>query len=454
MTNLKEYIGNKTFYKKIATLAIPLSLQQLLGSAMEMIDSLMVSWIGMVSAVGSASQIIIIANTITWGILSGTNIFAAQYYGKKDFPNLKKVFGLSLIMTFVNALFWFTLITFFSEPIIRFFTNDEAIITSALKYINIARFSLLLEAVAFTFSYHYRSTDKANFTLWVSIISMITNITLNYMLIFGFGCIPAMNVEGAALATAISHSISILIYFVVGIKTKQCFLGSFKEMFSFEFDFTQHMFHRVAPLIVNETFFGFGNSLIIIAIGKLGSQSLEAYYIGDQIASFFQFIIWGFGGAVQIIISHELGQGHIKEAVSTSKKVMGVSTLLAIMLGSIILIASPLIMELYHIQSDVVASYTRMILMVFAARITFRFFNFTIFSILKSGGDSHIVTFLDCGIMYIVAIPLAFAGVYLFGIQNVALLYLMSQSEQLVRFILGTRRLHSGIWANDLTVIH
>ena len=81
--NLKSYIGDKFFCKRVASLAIPLSLQQLLGSAMEMIDSLMVSWIGMISAVGSASQIIIIASTITWGILSGTNIFAAQFYGKK-----------------------------------------------------------------------------------------------------------------------------------------------------------------------------------------------------------------------------------------------------------------------------------------------------------------------------------------------------------------------------------
>ena len=104
--NLKSYIGDKFFYKRIASLAIPLSLQQLLGSAMEMIDSLMVSWIGMISAVGSASQIIIIASTITWGILSGTNIFASQFYGKKNLLYLKKVFGLSLCLTSINSLFW------------------------------------------------------------------------------------------------------------------------------------------------------------------------------------------------------------------------------------------------------------------------------------------------------------------------------------------------------------
>ena len=82
--NFNMTLSDKNFFKQLSKLAIPLSLQQLLGSAMEMIDSLMVSWIGMVSAVGSASQLLIIASTITWGMLSGTSIFAAQFFGKKD----------------------------------------------------------------------------------------------------------------------------------------------------------------------------------------------------------------------------------------------------------------------------------------------------------------------------------------------------------------------------------
>lgn len=451
--NLKSYIGDKFFYKQVASLAIPLSLQQLLGSAMEMIDSLMVSWIGMISAVGSASQIIIIASTITWGILSGTNIFASQFYGKKDHLYLKKVFGLSLCLTSINALFWISLISLFPEAVVRFYINDNEIIIHSIEYLNIARFTILLEAVSFTFSYHYRCVDKAALTLYVSIFSMLCNVVLNYIFIFGWGPIPSMNVSGAAFATLLSHFFSILIYLIYGIKTKQPFFGSFHEMFSFHFDFIRHVLRRVYPLIINEALFGFGSSLIIKALGGLSRESLEAYYIGDQIAAFFSFIIWGFGGSVQLMLSYDLGKGNQEQAIEKSRHFMGLALMLAIVLASLLAICSPFIMSFYNIQDEIIYASTKAILLVFCLKIAFRLFNFTIFSILRSGGDSRIISFLDAGIMYLIAIPLSFTSVYLFHIENVALVYLITQSEQVVRFILGIKRIHSGIWAKDLTNI-
>ena len=172
------------------------------------------------------------------------------------------------------------LISLFPQNLIRFYISDNDIIIHALDYLNIARFTILLEAVSFTFSYHYRCVNKANLTLYVSIFSMLCNIVLNYIFIFGWGPIPAMYISGAALATLLSHFFSILIYLIYGIKTKQPFLGSFHEMFSFSFDFVRHILRRVYPLIINEALFGFGSSLIIKALGGLSRENLEAYYIG------------------------------------------------------------------------------------------------------------------------------------------------------------------------------
>lgn len=441
----------KSFYKSVLSLSVPLSLQQLLGSAMEMIDSLMVSWIGMISAVGSASQIMIIANTITWGILSGTSIFASQFYGKNDEENLKRSFGISLLLTMGNALFWFLLISFFKNEILHFYIQDEIIIEHAKSYLSIARFSLFAEALAFSFSYHFRCINQANLTLKVSILAMIVNITLNYVLIFGIGFIPALNIQGAALATLIAHLFSIIIYFIYGMKTKAVFMGSFHELFSFKQGFVSHVFRRVYPLMMNEALFGFGSSLIIKAIATLGTNSLEAYYIGDQIASFFSFIIWGFGGSVQIMIGHDLGKGSMDEALNKCHRFLKLAAIMAILLGSLLVLASPLILKLYHIQSENIYRAAISLLAVFAFRIAFRFMNFTIFSILRSGGDSRIISFLDAGIMFLVAIPLAFLGASY--IQNVALVFLLSQSEQIVRFVLGMKRILSKKWAENLTDI-
>lgn len=438
---------SENFYYKLCRLAIPLSFEQLLGSAMEMIDSLMVSWIGMVSAVGSVSMFMVMANTITWGILSGTDIFAAQFFGKKDEKNLKKTMGLSLIMTLLNAFFWFIIFTFFKETIIRFYVQDDLIVQNALSYVSIAKYSLLMEALVFTFSHLYRSTGQADFTLKVSLFSSVLNILLNYGMIF----ILNLGVVGAAGATFLSHTVSLCIYIFYGIKTQPLFLGTLSEMFSFSWDFVKSVVHKVLPLMVNETLFGFGGMLLVKAISLLGTESLEAYYIGDQIASFFSFVIWGFGGSVQILLSHALGQGQRETALLMGKKALYLAGFFAIILGCMILMLSPFVTLLYHIQNPAVAILAKQMVWVFAFRIVFRFLNFTLFSILKSGGDAKIIPYLDSGIVFLVALPLAFISGHF--LENAAWVYLISQSEQLVRLIFSLKRFAGHHWACDLTHI-
>ena len=84
----EKYFGPKEFYKRTASIAVPLALSNALQSCMSMIDTLMVSWIGMVSAVGTAAQIDTLSMMIAYGCIGGTGMFAAQFYGAGGEHNL------------------------------------------------------------------------------------------------------------------------------------------------------------------------------------------------------------------------------------------------------------------------------------------------------------------------------------------------------------------------------
>ena len=88
-------------------MALPLMFQQVLAGAMGIVDTIMVSWIGMVSAVGTASQIDILSGMINYGIIGGTSMFSAQFYGANDYKNLRRTFGLSVVLAFINGFFGF-----------------------------------------------------------------------------------------------------------------------------------------------------------------------------------------------------------------------------------------------------------------------------------------------------------------------------------------------------------
>lgn len=450
---LQKYIGPKSFYKKTAVVAVPLALQQMLSSAMGIVDSLMVSWIGQVTAVGTATQIDTLCSMICYGAIGGTGIFSSQFYGAGDHRNLKRTFGLSLILAFINAVFWLIAACLFGRAILLFYMNDPAIVDAGMQYLQIAMWSLIPSCIQFAFSYIYRSIQKTSITLKVSVFCMTLNACLNYIFIFGIGPFPALGVRGAALGTCISQWICVLLYMTHAIYTKQPFIGSLQEMFHLDYGFVVPILRKIYPLMINEALFGFGSTLFVKAFGQLGKDSMDAYYVSNQIANVFLFVVYGYGNGITVLLGSTLGQGKIKEAIQEGNYYAGLSFVLAVLLvGSMIVFAAPLV-SIFQLETDAAYQMAIGIMVVQAVKISMRLYNFMIFSVLKAGGDSKIISLLDSGIMWSVGIPLAFLCVNVLHIHNIALVFLIVQLEQLVRMIIGMKRFFSGIWAKDLTVL-
>ena len=124
---LSRFFGDRAFYETTFRIALPLALSTLLSSCMSTIDSLMASSIGMVTAVGNASQIITLHDGVSCGITSGIAIFAAQFYGARQADNMTRVFGLSLIFTLFNALVWISVFLFMGDDLLLFYLDDTQV---------------------------------------------------------------------------------------------------------------------------------------------------------------------------------------------------------------------------------------------------------------------------------------------------------------------------------------
>lgn len=434
-------------------MALPLMFQQVLSGAMGIVDTIMVSWIGMVSAVGTASQIDILSGMINYGIIGGTSMFSAQFYGAKDYMNLRRTFGLSVLLAFINGLFWFLVASTFGLEIMKFYINDPLIVENALKYLNISKFYLLFNGVNFAFSATYRSMRQSGLTLKIGISTMLINTVLNYLLIYGIGPFPTLGVEGAAIATVIAMFCSVSFYLFHALYTKQPFIGPLNEMFHFEEKFILTITKKIIPLVINEGLFGFGSTLFIKAFGQLGKTSMDAYYVSLQISNLFMFSIYGYGSAVQSLLGNTLGSGDIETAKKESNYHFGLSFMMSLTLVVLMVVFSKPLVTIFNLNDPITNSLAISLLFVFAIKVSMRLFNFVIFSILRSGGDVNILQFLDSGIEWLVGLPLAFISVSILKIDSIVIVLLITQLEQLVRLIFGLRRVFTYIWAKDLTVL-
>ena len=443
---LRHYIGPRDFYERTFRVAMPLAMTMLLSSCMSIVDSIMVSSIGMVTAVGNAGQFLTLHDGISWGITSGIAIYAAQFYGARQYRNMTRTMGLSFVLTLVNAFFWAIVALFFSQNILLFYLDDPEILVHSQSYLNIAIMSTIPSALNMSFNVMYRSSQNTKLPFIMSLIGGIANVCFNALFIY----VMKIGVAGAALGTLIAQCIVLATYFVYMLYKKPIFYTSLRDLFDLKIDFIRPILFKALPLIVNEIFFGFGSTLFVKAFGMLGTKNMDAYYVANQVFNMFLFAVHGYGGAVSVLIGSRLGEGKIAKAKEESNYQLGLGLFLGLSIVFIMMVFKGPILNLFSISDPVTYDVAGGLLAVFSLKAFLRMFNYMMFSTLRAGGDAKIMNFLDSGIMYLVGIPLAFISIYL-GITDIVLVLLICQIEQLVRLVFTMQRYRSGIWARDLT---
>lgn len=450
---LKSLKIERSFLKLVAIVAVPMILQQLVETFVGLADSMMVSSYSQVgvSAVQVGSQWENVSMSLSFGICSGVGIYVSQFYGSQDFVNLKKSFGLMIMMSLLVSFPFMLVAILFPKIICGFYVNDPFVISEAANYLVTTALSYVFVMISFAYTYTYRSCGKTNVTMFISIIVVLLNCLLNYLLIFGHFGFPELGVQGAAFGTLISRATGTFIYFFYTLKTKQPFIGKPHEMFKVNIQAYKPVFVRIFPTVVNEGFFGVGQSLFVKAFGILGPMAISSVAIAERISNIFFIVIWAITSAVQAIIGARLGHNDIETAKNYAKQFMHLGLCVSILLGiGLVLVAFPSVNLLYHNEDAFVKTAASYILMAYALKICLRLFNSIIFGLLRAGGDTRYLAFLDSGILYLVGIPLAFLCVTYFHFDIITTI-LIVQTEQAVRIFLAYKRYKKGIWISNIT---
>ena len=446
-----KYVGDKRFYSDVCHLAIPSMLQQLLSSAMGMVDTMMVSAIGMVSPVGVASQVGHVCTCISFGVMEGTGIYASQFYGADDRKNLQRTFGMTIILSLLVGFVFYGLVALRCVPVIRFYVRDPEVVKYAKIYLDLVKYSFPLNTCAMAFNYFYRCIHKTNVSMWISTTSMATNAIVNYILIYGKLGFAPMGVAGAAWGTIASQVVALGLYYGYSVISRASFLGSPKVMFDINREFFNKVMVRTYPTIINETLFGFGTSLYIKAYALLGTEVTDAYYVANTITNMFFSVCNGLSVSGSMLLGAELGKGDVEKAITESRWFLYLGLMLAAITGTIVVTAAVPLVSLFGLNNPEAIEMSTAIVRVSAFRIALRMIVVVIFSSLRAGGDSRMLMVLDCGIVWFVGIPLIYGMIALLHMTNFPLIYFLAQFELVARIIIGMRRFTSNRWAVNLT---
>ncbi len=443
---------NKKFYKTLITLCIPIIIQNLLSNLINMVDTIMVGGLGEISvaSIGIANQYFFLYNMALSGIIGGASLFIAQFYGKNDKLNIRKITGLSVISALMIGI-TFMIVAFFSPKfIIYFFSKDLDVIKVATNYFSIIGFCYPIIAISNVFSMGSRSIRNPKLGMICSTISLFINIILNYVFIFGKLGMPALGASGAAIATVIARIIELilLVSYIYFIKDDYELRFTFKDIKLINKDLLKAYISKTTPTFLNDTLWAFGTVLYAVAYSKAGTSAIAASQIASSTGNFFIVTAVCVAIGSSIMIGNELGADNIKKAIHYSKKFAILVTLVGAIFGLLLIISIPGLIKLFSV-SDQLMPDIKKIFVIMGILMALKTFNtFIIIGVLRSGGDTKYALFLEMGCMWIVSLPLTFFAAYK-GLP-IYILVGLTYTEEVVKFIFGVPRAISKKWAQNL----
>ncbi|MFD3158528.1 MATE family efflux transporter [Haloimpatiens sp. FM7330] len=445
-------IKEKEFYKKMLTIAVPIAIQNLITTSLNMIDTVMIGKLGetQIAAVGLANQLFFIFMIFLFSVNSGAGIFIAQFWGKKDIKNIRRVLGIALILGGVCSLFFFLCGFLIPEKVLKIFSqNDKKVIILGSQYLRIVSFSYLVNNISIAYGYGYRNIGQPKLPMIISGISIILNTFLNYIFIFGKLGFSPMGIEGAAIATLISRIFECFLIVYVIYSKNHILAAKIKEMLDISREIFNKYFRTSIHIIVDEGLWSLGITFCSIAYARIGTEAFAAFQISNTIQEIFMVVAIGIGNACAVMVGNNLGNKNFKKAEHYAKKFCIVGPILGLLIGSILFLISNFIVNIFSVSHDVSIQAVRT-LKVMSLFVWIRIYNTVmIIGILRSGGDTKFTLFLETGTIWLVGVPLAFIGAFYFKLP-IYLVVMLVSLEEVIKAILGTPRLISKKWVCNI----
>ena len=448
---MRKIFKDKQFIKTMIALAIPITLQSLITSSLNLVDNIMIGKLGeaAIAAVGLANQYFFVFTLCIMGVNAGANIFMAQFWGKKDIRNIKKMLGIDISVGFIATFIFGALAFFFPKVIMSVLSKDSSVIALGSEYLRIVALGTICINITQGYSSALKSTEQPSLPMFASLIGVLSNAFLNWVFIFGNLGFDAMGVKGAAIATTLARIIEMMFIVVAVYAKKNIVAGKLNELINFNMNDIKGYFNVSTSVILNELVWSLGMTAYTVSYSYIGTGAVATMQIANTLNNMVRVLCTGLGVSAAIMVGNKIGADQEDVAIDYSKKIGIVAPSLGIILGIIIWFTAPLVVKPFNVTAATYAD-TIKILKIMAIFSTLRFFNVVmIIGVFRGGGDTLFTMLVQLGTVWFYAVPIAFIGAIVFKLSVEAVFFLIC-TEELVKLFFTVPRLKSCKWIRNV----
>lgn len=331
---------NKKILPLVLSMSLPMVLSMLVNALYNIVDSYYVAKISeeAMSALSLIYPLQNVSSAVAIGFGVGANAVTAFFLGQRNQKEADGAASLSLVLSFVHTVILMLVLLLLCHPFLSGFTNDSVILQYGDAYGRIVFGGLVFTQVSLIYEKLFQAVGMVKVSMLSMILGCVTNIVLDPVMIFGYGFMPSMGIEGAAVATVIGQMVTLLSYLLfwhfknTGLKLSLSSALENKGLY-------KRLYQIGIPAILSQALPSFMITClnaILSALSSFGVLILGIYY---KLQTFIYLSANGVVQGIRPLIAYNYGAGliqRVRDVVKTALVlciiVMGVGMLLCLVM--------------------------------------------------------------------------------------------------------------------------
>lgn len=447
------FTKDRNFYRSFAVLCLTLMLEQAVILSVNLADNIMLGRYSesALSGVAAVNQIQFVLQQIVFGVSSGMIVLGSQYWGQKRTGEIRMLSSIAMRAALGVAIALFIAVSLFPEQTLRLFTRDAAIVAEGVAYLKIIRFTYLFFAASSILLGTMRVVESVQIALRVSVLSLVLNCSINYVLIYGRFGAPEMGVRGAAIGTLTARIVELFVFaWYVFVRDRRVSMQP-SDFLSADREMARDFFRVASPVILTQTLWGLANALQTVILGHMSDVAIAAQSISSNVFLLLKVASVGASSAAAILIGKAIGEGKdlsvLKEYTRTLQALF---VAIGLVLGAALMIIRVPLLRVYNISDETRALANAYMIIQSVVLVTMSYQMPTNGGIIRGGGDTRFVMILDLISIWGIVLPFSCLAAFVWRLSPIIVIILLN-SDQVFKCVPAFIRVNSYKWIKRLT---
>lgn len=399
------FTHNRGFYKTFFGMMLVLTLQNLVAYSVNMADNLMLGSYSQNALSGAATvnQIFFMVQQFALAFGNALVVLASQYWGENRKEPIRVLTGIALKAGLFCGIVIVVLCTVMPKQLLGLFTNAPEIINQGLGYLDLLKWTFAFYIITNILMAALRSVEIVNISFYISVVSLIINVAINYTLIFGRFGMPEMGIMGAAM-----------------------------------------------PIILAQILWGVSVPMQTAILGHLSDDAIAANSVATTFYQYLKVIVIAMTSASAVMMGNGVGRGNMKRIRSDARTLATIDVAVGIVLGIILFALKNPLLSMYQLSGEALRLADHLIVIMSFVMVGMSYQMPVSAGIIQGGGDTKFNMVMSMISTWAIVMPLSFAAAFWWKLP-VELVVIVIQSDQFFKGIPAFIRFRSYRWVKKLT---